>query len=121
MTVQDHGNAIHAPTRMPLDESEFAQVQWAGRLVAQYRRDFSVYTVRTRQLAGHDRATAAGGVAQADGMGHGYRPGMRNRKGSTPWVCWFFALRASSGGRIICTVVLPSLPEYTTALTPPSR
>lgn len=110
MTVQYHGYAIHAPTRMPLDEGEFAQVQWAGRLVAQHCRDFSVDTVRTRQLAGHDRATAAGGVAQADGMGHGYRPGMRNRKGSTPWVCWFFALRASSGGRTICTVVLPSLP-----------
>lgn len=47
MTVQYHGNAVHASTRMPLDEGELAQVQWAGSLVAQNRRDSSVYTVRT--------------------------------------------------------------------------
>ena len=120
MPLQYDGDAVHSPTRMSFDEGKLAQMQWAGSLVAQHRRSFSIEGMRAFELAGNHGAAAAGGITQANGMAHGLFPGMRNLNGSAPWVCWFFVLRALSGGRTICTVTLPSSPLYTTALTPPS-
>ena len=113
MTIQHHGYAIHAPSRMPFDEGKLALMQWACSLVAHHCRCFAIEGVCTFELAGDHNTTATGSITQANGMAHVLGTpllGEPNVKGSAPRFSRFFALRASSGGLIICTVRLPSLP-----------
>ena len=98
---------------MDFDKGELTGVNRVGGYFAQQGRRLAVEGVGSCQLAGHDSATTAGGVAQADLITHseGAPPvGEPKVNGSAPRFWLFFALRASSGGRTICTVRLPSVP-----------
>ncbi|MCY1309972.1 hypothetical protein D9M70_601200 [compost metagenome] len=113
MALQYNRNAIHTPARMPFDEGKLAQMQRTVSLVAQHRRGFSIEGMRALELAGDYFAAATCSVTQADGVLHGLGTpplGDPNLKGSAPRFWRFFSLRASLGGRIICTVRLPSAP-----------
>ncbi len=113
MAVQDHRDTVQLPGGVAFNKSEFTRVKRAGGFVAQHGRRLAVEGVGACQLAGHHSATTAGGVAQADRITHsaGAPPvGEPKVNGSAPRFWLFFALRASSGGRTICTVRLPSVP-----------
>lgn len=70
MAVQDHRNAVQFSGGVAFDEGELTRMKRAGGFVAQHGRRLTVEGVGACQLAGHHSATAAGGVAQADGITH---------------------------------------------------
>ncbi len=113
MAVQHHRYAVQLSGGMAFDKGKFTGVKRAGGFVAQHGRRLAVDGVGACQLAGHYLAATAGGVAQADRITHsaGAPPvGEPKVNGSAPRFWLFLALRASSGGRTICTVRLPSVP-----------
>lgn len=110
MPIQDDAQTVHTSMRVGLYKRIDALVQWAAGFITEYGYGFAVDLMRTGKLALDDFTATTGGISKTHRSFHCLTPGAPKLKGSAQRVFAFWVLVASSGGRTICTVVLPSLP-----------